>query len=125
MTTNVSSAWRRTGSGSRSAFSNASSTRCRIVTASSMLLRPGARTLPLVVAEVGVAGAGRHDQVVVGGVRAVGEHHPAIGRIDGFHLAEEHLGVGLVSRSTERMGAAMSLGFNAAVATWYSMGWKR
>jgi hypothetical protein len=50
------------------------------------------------VAEVRVTGTGRHDQVVVTGIRAVGEHHPVICRIDRLHFAEEHLGIGLVSQ---------------------------
>ena len=66
---------------SRSACSNASSTRRRMSSASSSVFRPGACALPLVVAEIGVRRARRDDQVVVGDL-AVGELHDAARRID-------------------------------------------
>ena len=57
---------RSSGSVSRSAISNAPKIRPRSSSASSMLLHARARTrLNSVVAEVGLPGAGRHDQAVV------------------------------------------------------------
>ncbi len=58
-------------------------------------LESGSQPLPLVVAEVGVLGAGGDDQIVVGGVRSVGEHHPPPYRVDGLDYTQQHLGVWL------------------------------
>ena len=100
MTTNVSSRSRRRGSASRSARSNASSTRRRMSSASSSVLSPGAVGAPLVVPEVGVRGAARHDQVVVRQPLAVAggtirEDELFAGSIDRAHLGEEDLDVSL------------------------------
>ena len=73
--TNVRKACRRTGSVSRSACSNARSTRRRISNASSKALEPGGDRLPLVVPEVGMPRAGRDDQIVVREAVPIGEVH--------------------------------------------------
>ncbi len=59
-------------------------------------LEPGREHLPLVVPEVRVAGAGRHDQVVVVHSGAVAELHPAGLDVHAGGLGQQHLGVLLV-----------------------------
>ena len=56
-------------------------------------LEPRRERLPFIVAEVGVAGAGGDDEIVVAGSGAVGEAHRAGVDVDIAHLGEEHLGV--------------------------------
>ena len=73
--TNVSRRRWTAGSVSRSAASNASSTCLLISSASSSVLRPGARAGPLGMPEVGVGRSGGDDQVVVrDGAARIDEH---------------------------------------------------
>ena len=102
---------------SRSAASKASSTRRRISSASSRRLEAGRQLLPVVVAEVGVAGARGEHERVVGQLALVQDHAPA-GQV-------HRLGPRPASRVTlaarlriERSGVAMSATESAAVATW-------
>ena len=116
--TKVSHARCRSGSVSRSAASNASSTRRRISSASSIVFRPGAFALPLGMAEVRMRRAGGDDEVVVREL-AVGQRDDALAI--GVDAPSRRRGCTLTffcCRRIARIGAAMSLGFSAAVATW-------
>ena len=105
------------GSGSRSAISKAMSTRWRIVSASFKVFSPGAIESPVIMTEVSVRDArGENQAVVLKG--AVGQR-----RRD---FAAKSTAVTSASitltfdwwRKILRMGAAMSAGLSAAVATW-------
>ena len=79
--------------------------RLRISSASSMVLRPGRERRPLVVAEVGVRGAGGDDEVVVVDGSPSSRMHAPSGRVDGGGLGEQHLGVVLLAHdAADRLG---------------------
>ena len=115
--TNVSSSCCRAASVSRSARSNASRMRRRISSASSSVFRPGRVLLPLGVAEVGVARAGRDDQVVVVERRAVLQRDPALRRRSIALASPSSTRTFRARRRIQRIGAAMSPGDSVAVAT--------
>ena len=59
----------------------------------------GRERLPLVVAEIGVRGAGGENEIVVVEARAAGQRHLPRGDVDGDHLIHEHLSVALVAQN--------------------------
>ena len=74
-------------------------------------------SLPLIVAKVGVARPGCHNQVVVGVFIALGSHHlgPCVNDLDGYSMTTRTF---WASFKMARMGWAMSAGESMAVATW-------
>ena len=98
MMTKVSSAARRSGSVSRSARSKA--TRMPPPDRRGVLERLQARRerLPLVMAEIGVARAGREHQRVIGNAVAVFEQHALSCRIDAVDVGEQRRHLGAVAQ---------------------------
>jgi hypothetical protein len=67
-------------------------------------LQPRRMGCPRVMAEVGMTGAGGHDQGVVADRAAVREHDPPGVRLDRDRLAEQHRGVPLATQDrTQRL----------------------
>ena len=86
--------------------------------ASSIFFRPGRDALPFVVAEIGVPGAGREDQVVVGDPPRLVDDDLRARRVDAGDPAQQHADVGLVRAGWRGSAQAMSAGDRPAVATW-------
>ena len=109
---------RAASSVSRSARSNARSTRRRISSASSSVFRPGAIALPVLVAEVRVADAGREDEIVVSHGLAVLECERFASPRSTPSPCRAARAMFAWRRRMERIGYAMSPGESPAVATW-------
>ena len=58
----------------------------------------GRERLPLIVAEIGVRGAGGEDEIVVGEAGAAGQCYLPCGNVDADHLVHEHLSVALMAQ---------------------------
>ena len=115
-TTNVSSFSRRSGSLDRSACSNAPRMRPRSSSASSIDLHARRELGELVVAEVGLPGAGGDDQAVVRGPVGVAEQHRVdrlVRQVDVGDLAEQHLGVLLLAQDQPGRRGDLALGDDA------------
>src|SRR5580692_1588120 len=57
-------------------------------------LQAGSERFPFVVAEIGVAGAGGHDQVVVRNFK-IGELHPALCEVEILHFAQQNFDIAM------------------------------
>jgi hypothetical protein len=112
MITNVSKRRCRSGSLSRSAASNASSTRRRISSASSSVFSPGAALGPLAMTEVGMGCTRRQNEVVERDPRTIKvtinlvsglsrtriDHHAPTDGINRARLSQQHLDILLAAQ---------------------------
>ena len=76
--------------------------------------------LPFVMSEIGMPRAGREDEIIVGDF-PIADVDGLRRDIDRFHFRQNHFRV-RKSLRMPRIGAAMSAGESAAVATWYRSG---
>jgi hypothetical protein len=60
-------------------------------------LKSGREGLPLVMAEIGIRGAGRDHQVVIGPL-AIGQDHATVGDIEIHYLSEQHFRVAMAAQ---------------------------